>query len=156
MFDLKCGIQLRAFRTTPTDDLEGILSVFNNIEVAPLVTERFVTPRGQKLKDDFKELIETQTEMFCIIETTPSKTQTEGNKTGEPRFVGFTALWATPQRGQRHSRYSIVLMPDFWNKGYGKAITKFMVDYAFLNLNMHRISLEVYEGNDRAAAVYKK
>ncbi|KAF8899797.1 acyl-CoA N-acyltransferase [Gymnopilus junonius] len=156
MFDLKCGIQLRAFQTTPTDDLEGILSAYNNTEVAPQITERFIIPRGQKLKDEFKELIETKAEMFCTIETTPPKTQLEGDEKHEPRYVGFTALWAAPQPGQRYSKYSIVLLPEFWNKGYGQVITKFMVDYAFLNLNMHRISLEVYEGNDRATAVYKK
>ncbi|PPQ66957.1 hypothetical protein CVT26_009988 [Gymnopilus dilepis] len=146
------AVRLRAFRTSPTDDLEGIQSLFNNAEVAPLITERFVIPRGPKLKDDFKGLIETETEIFCTIETTPPRTETEGTGEFKPEFVGFTALWAQPQRGQRHSKYSIVLSPKFWNKGYGKVITKFMVDYAFLNLNMHRISLEVYEGNDRAAA----
>ncbi|KDR72551.1 hypothetical protein GALMADRAFT_73814 [Galerina marginata CBS 339.88] len=103
--------------------------------------------------------------MFCIIETIPSPcppasaSENQGSDlppAPQPQFVGITGLWAHIERANRHSNYSIVLLPEFWNKGYGKAITKFMVDHAFLHLNMHRISLEVYEGNERAMAVYNK
>ncbi|KIM42296.1 hypothetical protein M413DRAFT_57698, partial [Hebeloma cylindrosporum] len=72
------------------------------------------------------------------------------------QFVGFTALWGHVERGHRRADYSIVLLPEFWNKGYGKAITQFMIDYAFLHLNMHRVSLEVYEGNKKAVSIYEK
>jgi len=56
----------------------------------------------------------------------------------------------------RHVRFSIVLEKKFWGKGLGKKLTNFMVDHAFRHLNMHRIGLGVFEGNDRALAVYKQ
>jgi len=149
MFTLSCGLQLREFQAPPSLDIDKILSMYNNTEVVPFITERLMVPRGQKLKESFKESIDTEAEMFCIIETRSTE--------GEPsKFVGMTAFWANGDRGQRHSKYSIVLMPEFWNQGSGSQITEFMVQHAFLHLNMHRISLEVYEGNDRAVAVYKK
>jgi RimJ/RimL family protein N-acetyltransferase len=33
---------------------------------------------------------------------------------------------------------------------------RFVVDYAFREMNLHRVSLEVFEGNDRAKKVYDK
>ena len=152
MFDLNCGVRLRAFRSLPNEtDLDSIQSLYNDTRVAPLISERFVIPRGQKLKDEFKALIEKSAEMFCIIETTPSSVSVP-----LPQFIGITGLWGRQERGHRHVNYSIVLVPEFRGKGFGTAITKFMIDYAFHHLNMHRIWLEVYEGNNRAAAVYRK
>ena len=168
MFELNCGIRLRAFRLPPAGDLDNILGLYNNTQVAPLMTERFIVPRGEKLKDEFKEIIDKNAEMFCIVETIPcSEKSTSGTSDDAekpstpldapgPQFVGFTALWGHVERGHRRADYSIVLLPEFWSKGYGKAITQFMIDYAFLHLNMHRVSLEVYEGNDKAVSIYKK
>ncbi|KAJ3517520.1 hypothetical protein NLJ89_g460 [Agrocybe chaxingu] len=166
MFDLECGVRLRGFR--PKDDLDSILALYHDIRVAQLITEQFIVPRGEKLKEQYKDNIANSAEMFCIIETIPEKTtstpegdnlqETPAEKAAkdEPKFVGFTALWQYPERGHRLSSFSLVLRPEFWNKGYGTQITKFMVDHAFLHLNMHRIGLEVYEGNERAMAVYRK
>jgi len=158
MFDLNCGVRLRAFRSPPDEtDLDSILSLYNDTRVAPLISELFVIPRGQKLKDEFKELIEKNAEMFCVIETIPSSpSELTPASVQLPQFIGTTGLWGRLERGHRHVHYSIILVPEFWDKGFGTAITKFMVDYAFLHLNMHRVSLEVYEGNNRAAAVYRK
>ncbi|PPQ89473.1 hypothetical protein CVT25_011999 [Psilocybe cyanescens] len=164
MFDLSCGIRLRAFRAPPAADLDSILSLYNNTQVAPLITLRFLAPRGDQLKKEFQDLIDKDAEIFCMIETipTPSSSIDEGNQNGpdsprhEPQFIGITALWGFLERGHRHTKYSIIMLPEFWNRGYGQHITRFMVDHAFVHMNMHRISLDVWEGNDRAAAVYKK
>ena len=31
-----------------------------------------------------------------------------------------------------------------------------MIDYAFESMNMHRVSLTVFEGNERAMALYRR
>lgn len=41
-------------------------------------------------------------------------------------------------------------------KGYGKEAVKMIVDYAFNNLNLRKVSLEVVKTNKAAIAVYKK
>ncbi|PPQ94702.1 hypothetical protein CVT25_009557 [Psilocybe cyanescens] len=164
MFDLSCGIRLRAFRAPPAGDLDNIISLYNNTQVVPFITLRFPAPRGEQLKKDYLDVIDKEAEIFCMIETipTPSTSIDEGNQNGldslslEPQFIGMTALWGLKERGHRHTKYSIVMLPKFWNRGYGQHITRFMVDHAFVHMNMHRISLEVYEGNDRAVALYKK
>jgi len=150
MFDFPdFGIRLRAFGQ-PTD-LDNLMKQGNDTEIAPLLTLRFIVPRGDEayremLKNDY----EKKTEMCCVVETIPS------TKDESPEYVGTTALWKSGEPGMRHVQFSIVLEKKFWGKGLGKKLTNFMVDYAFRNLNMHRIGLGVFEGNDRALAVYKK
>ncbi len=41
-------------------------------------------------------------------------------------------------------------------KGHGTEATRLMVGFAFETLNLNRVWLKVYEGNDRAARVYEK
>ncbi|KAF8962971.1 acyl-CoA N-acyltransferase [Flammula alnicola] len=166
MFDLPdIGLRLRAFK--PSVDLENILALENDVDVAAGASVAFPVPQGEKKMEEYKQNLEKHTEMCCIVETlllaaasqTVKSTKAPGEKSSspEPEFVGFAVLWvAGGERGHRHSSYSISLAKKFWNKGYGTRITQFMVDYAFNDLNMHRISLSVKEGNDGALAVYKK
>ncbi|KAF8899796.1 acyl-CoA N-acyltransferase [Gymnopilus junonius] len=148
MFDLpKNGIRLRAFRQS---DLDDILALHNDAEVALYATSGFAVPQGETRKESYKNNAE-KAELFCVAETKPF----ESSASDKPEFIGIAALWPDQERGQRHSRYSITLNKKFWGRGYGSEITKFMVDYAFRNLNMHRISLGVIQGNDRALSIYK-
>ncbi|KAJ3517519.1 hypothetical protein NLJ89_g461 [Agrocybe chaxingu] len=140
-------LRLRPFRHS---DLDNLYKQEIDVDVAPLMTKRFITPRSEKFKDELRDEVEKEAEMFCIIETIPPESD------ALPEFVGATALWKRGEPGMRHTSFSIVLEKKFWNKKVWEHITKFMVDYAFCHLNMHRISLEVFEGNDRAIAVYQK
>jgi RimJ/RimL family protein N-acetyltransferase len=43
-----------------------------------------------------------------------------------------------------------------WGKGYGTDATRTMLRFAFRELNLHRVELEVFEFNPRAARCYEK
>jgi RimJ/RimL family protein N-acetyltransferase len=43
-----------------------------------------------------------------------------------------------------------------WDKGYGTEATRLMLDYGFRTLNLHRVTLWVYDTNPRAIHVYQK
>ncbi len=43
----------------------------------------------------------------------------------------------------------------YWGQGYGKEAFILLLDYAFLELNLHRLSLRVFSFNDRAIKLYK-
>ncbi|KJA18760.1 hypothetical protein HYPSUDRAFT_44924 [Hypholoma sublateritium FD-334 SS-4] len=183
MFELPCGVRLRAFRpsassssatsnTSIISDIDNIIGIYNDPTLAPLVTQRLLVPRGGKLKDEFQKAIDNDAEMFCIIESMPVSSSSTSSPapapTGQsparrvawdhdtPRFVGFTALWAGAERAHRHSSFSLVLLPEAHGKGVGTAVTRFMLDHAFVHLNTHRISLSAFEGNDIALTVYRK
>lgn len=44
----------------------------------------------------------------------------------------------------------------YFGKGYGTAAMRLAVDYGFKQMNLHRISLGVYDFNPRAIRVYEK
>ena len=46
--------------------------------------------------------------------------------------------------------------PDTWGKGYGTEATQLMVDHAFGTLGLHRVSLYVFEFNERAIRAYQR
>ena len=45
---------------------------------------------------------------------------------------------------------------DFWGKGYGTDAMKLVLRYAFLELNLRRVTLDVFEYNQRAIRSYEK
>ena len=46
--------------------------------------------------------------------------------------------------------------PDAWGHGYGTEATRLMVDHAFGTLGLHRVSLNVFEFNERAIRAYQR
>lgn len=46
--------------------------------------------------------------------------------------------------------------PDYWGKGYGTEAMQLILRYAFMELNLHRVSLNVFEYNERAIKSYLK
>lgn len=45
---------------------------------------------------------------------------------------------------------------QFWNQGYGTEALRRMCQYGFEELNLHRIFLRVFEGNERGKRAYQK
>jgi RimJ/RimL family protein N-acetyltransferase len=45
---------------------------------------------------------------------------------------------------------------DYWGKGFGTDAMLVLQRYAFLELNLHRLSLTVFEYNERAISSYRK
>lgn len=45
---------------------------------------------------------------------------------------------------------------SFWNKGYGTEAMKLLLDYGFAYLNLHNITLKVYDFNKNAIQSYTK
>lgn len=43
-----------------------------------------------------------------------------------------------------------------WGKGYGTEAMKLLLNYGFLEMNLHRICLRVFSFNERAVQLYKK
>lgn len=45
---------------------------------------------------------------------------------------------------------------EAWGKGYGAEVMKLLLDFGFLEMNLHRIFLRVFSFNDRAIKLYEK
>ena len=158
MFDFpELGIRLRGFQGDK--DLDQILAMHQDRELRSLDSLGYVVPPfPTKFKEDFRKAVENNAEIFCVIESIPeSKEDAEGSAQEKAEWIGFVGLFASPERRLlRESTFGISLWKKYWNRGYGTVVTKFIVKYAFDSLFMHRIKLQVFEGNDRAIAVYQR
>lgn len=70
--------------------------------------------------------------------------------------IGFCAIWLLP--AQHNNAFVAIGIGerDYWSKGYGSEALSLLVRYGFLELNLHRISLGVFEYNTRAQKAYEK
>jgi RimJ/RimL family protein N-acetyltransferase len=75
----------------------------------------------------------------------------DGSKTliGTCQLVNINAV-------NRSAELQIKLLPEFWSKGYGTFATIHLLSYAFIDLNLRRVYLHVFESNERAIRLYQK
>lgn len=82
----------------------------------------------------------------------------EGAQTGgrPPVHIGFCGL----HRGSaedRHAELGIMIGDkEYWDQGYGSDAMMAVLRFAFFQMNLHKVSLGVFELNPRAQAVYRK
>jgi RimJ/RimL family protein N-acetyltransferase len=69
--------------------------------------------------------------------------------------IGTTGLHEINHRN-RNCMWGIWIgPPDRWGQGFGTEACRLSVAYAFTHLGMEKVSLHVYEGNDRGRRVYE-
>lgn len=132
------------FRAYKPSDQENLLSLYNDTRVVTYITEGYVVPRSADTAEKIMAMVKDSV-MFCILEELNSSS-----------FVGFSAILPMNEPKNRNATFGIALSPPFWHKGYGWEVGNFMVGYAFRSMASHRVSLTVFEGNDRAIALYKR
>lgn len=73
----------------------------------------------------------------------------------EDKFIGFFSLWVDLTHNEAWVGIGIGER-EFWSKGYGTDMMKLCLQYAFTELNVHRVSLGLHEYNLRALRSYEK
>lgn len=69
---------------------------------------------------------------------------------GNISFMGFDPI-------NRSAEIGIMIgEKEFWDQGYGTEAMRLMCDHGFNTLNLNRIELRVFEGNDRGKNAYRK
>jgi RimJ/RimL family protein N-acetyltransferase len=57
----------------------------------------------------------------------------------------------------RHAELGIMIgEKEYWNRGYGTDAVGTLVRFAFEQMNLNKVTLGVFEFNERAQAVYQK
>lgn len=74
----------------------------------------------------------------------------------EDKLIGFVEIYVT-YWSHGYSWLGIGLGErDYWGRGYGTDALRLVLRYAFRELNLHRVSLGVFEYNPRAIRAYEK
>ncbi|KAE9403818.1 acyl-CoA N-acyltransferase [Gymnopus androsaceus JB14] len=134
-------LHLRAVREA---DFEKLRAFDNDPRAQKMRTLDPVVPIGDK---NFNEMLRARLSsvlLFVIIETKDSH-----------EFVGTTQLFDLQQKN-RDVMLGLGIVPEFWGRGYGTEVVRFIVDYAFEQLGLHRVTLNVFRNNPAAIRVYQK
>jgi RimJ/RimL family protein N-acetyltransferase len=75
---------------------------------------------------------------------------------GTDRLIGTCAFSQLDGENGSALYHITIGEPDAWGHGYGTEATQLMVDHAFETLGLHRISLNVFEFNERAIRAYRR
>jgi RimJ/RimL family protein N-acetyltransferase len=70
--------------------------------------------------------------------------------------IGVTSLINIDTKNRNAECIIDIGEKEYWGMGYGTEALKMLLDYAFLELNLHRVSLRVFSLNERAIHIYKK
>lgn len=178
MFAQTEHLTLRAYRDS---DLDLLHALWNDPQVQRTGTNESVVPRTPKwARDTLPAQIETSL-LHVIVEVTDPSAHGEDNGAAakgaemedgarasglrfgadankyaeDEKFVGYCLL-QMPNAKNRDAGLAIALLPRWWGRGFGTEVVHWIVDYGFENLGLHRISLAVMDGNDRAVSLYKK
>lgn len=69
--------------------------------------------------------------------------------------LGFVGLFSI-EPIHRKAEFGIMIDPKHQGHGYARIATNLALDYAFLNLNLHKLYLIVDETNEKAIYIYQK
>ncbi|WP_339216946.1 GNAT family protein [Ornithinibacillus sp. FSL M8-0202] len=71
------------------------------------------------------------------------------------KAIGITSLINIDLKNRNAECIIDIGEKDYWGKGYGKEALTLLLDYAFLEMNLHRVSLRVFSFNERAINLYR-
>ncbi|KAF9468574.1 acyl-CoA N-acyltransferase [Collybia nuda] len=134
-------LRLRAYTES---DLPILLAIVNNTQVQSTLISEHVVPRSARFAIKLEE-IANEALLYVVLEV--------ADRDGE--VIGAASITVESPKN-RDVALGIGILPGAWNKGYGTEATRFLVDYAFRSLGVHRVSLNVIESNIGAVALYKK
>ncbi|KAL1725843.1 acyl-CoA N-acyltransferase [Schizophyllum commune] len=133
----KPGLTLRAFRDADLDALTATIASHDVLRTGPGNT----VPHWNKVAEGIKGVTNSAT-FFAVVDL-------DGQAVGNVELHGG-------QNKNRDGGLAIVLHESIRGKGHGTEIVRWVVDYAFLQLGLHRVSLSVMGDNPRALALYNK
>lgn len=70
--------------------------------------------------------------------------------------IGITSLINIDYKNRNAECIIDIGKKGCWGKGYGSEALKLLLDYAFYEMNLHRVSLKVFSFNQRAIHLYQK
>jgi len=134
-------------RPLSSKDIEKTVQWRNNMNLKNLI-----------LMHPFPVPLELEREyMECQLTSTDNKVVLLGiEDKSNQKLIGYTKLYNIDWI-HRTAYFGIVIGDkDARGKGIGKETTQLMIKYAFKNLNLRKILLEVVKNNERAINLYKK
>lgn len=104
---------------------------------------------------DTRTYEETETFVKQVTQANDSKSYIIEYRENE-KAIGITSLIHIDTKNRNAECIIDIGEKDYWGQGIGKEALTMLLDYAFLELNLHKVSLRVFSFNDRAITLYEK
>ena len=139
-------VHLRSFELS---DLDEIMKHWNNRELRKLLggLDRGPVARSEEeewIRSTWKQRQERKAFHFAIETIADSK------------LIGGTGLFNIDWTSRSAIVGISIYNPEYWGKGYGPESTNLLLGFAFRDLNLNRVGLEVFDFNKRAHKCYLK
>ncbi len=130
-------------RAVERGDIEKWKLWFNDPEIRSFLT--WVYPYAERDGISFYERLEGDNEnkVFSII-------------TSDKTHIGSIGLHPISWTNRNAELGILIGEKKYHNKGYGSDSIKTLLEFAFKEMNLHRVYLRVFEFNSRAIACYRK
>jgi RimJ/RimL family protein N-acetyltransferase len=79
-----------------------------------------------------------------------------GVDTRDGRHIGWVNLFDTSPESRSAQLGVFIGEREYWSRGYGSQAVALALDFAFDEMNLHRVWLQVWSFNPRAIAAYRK
>ncbi|GAA3023878.1 GNAT family N-acetyltransferase [Tetragenococcus solitarius] len=132
-------------RKLTTDDANVYHSWCNDVEVM----------ENTSLHLDMHTLEETEQFISEIASQSNAKGYMIEHKETK-QTVGIVSLVNIDDKNRSAECIIDIGVKDMWNKGIGASAMALILEFAFLELNLHRIYLQVFSFNKRAIKLYEK
>jgi RimJ/RimL family protein N-acetyltransferase len=141
------GIELPTvlLRRPEPKDIEQMYGYRNDPDVARMLGGFSVGFSRQDLEDWIERHRNRTDEIIWVIATKPSDD-----------CIGHVGLYEIDYRVAKAEFAICIGDKTKWTKGLGAAIGKAVLRYAFRELNLHKVSLEVLDFNEAAIKLYEK
>ena len=133
-------------RATDTSDLPIFVRWLND----PEVRHYLLLWRPQSLLDEerwFHSISHNSSDLVLVAEV---------DEGGETKPIGAVALHRIDWKNGSAELAIQIGEKDYWGEGYGTELVRAMVQYAFDEMRLFRIELDVFVYNERAKRCYEK
>ncbi|WP_017186256.1 GNAT family N-acetyltransferase [Alkalibacillus haloalkaliphilus] len=89
-----------------------------------------------------------------LVNSNTSKSYIIVERNGET--IGITSLINMDYKNRNAECIIDLGNKQYWGKGYAKEALTILLNYAFMELNLHRVSLRVFDFNEAAIHLYQK
>lgn len=134
-------VSLRSLRQ---DDMAVLYKWINDPDVIKY-TNTFKPVSEMEQKIWFQSLPEHKDQIVLGIELRNDK-----------KLIGTCGLYFIDYQNRAAEVRIKIGAKSYWGRGYGKEAIELLIDFAFVDLNLRRLSLKVLSNNNRALKIYKK
>lgn len=128
-------------------DLKYFLKWFNDPEVTQYLL--MYLPMTEMAEEKYIEELaaRSQTDVPFVIEAI------EGNINKPIGTIGLHGI----KSKDHNAIFGIAIgEKEYWSKGYGTEAARLLIDYGFQQLNLHRISSDAFDFNERSIRLHKR